>query len=170
MKTIIRMIPIIFLLCAVFPIQSRALSCEEVKEPVIDHYDLAVAGTVLEVSKNKVMIEVEQSWKREVSSPLIFHTDLTWGFGFEKDRHYLIYLDERNGDYDNSPCSPVERGDAPERLGNMEPMSPEEDGNAGLKMWMLFRIEKIVLFGVLLIVTLGIIILYSYRKRIQLKG
>ena len=103
------------------PTQSKALSCAEIEEPVIDHYDAAIVGTVLNVkydtkqtafnaskeTKKFISVAVEKTWKKQVDAQLIFEADVTWAHDFEEDKKYVIYLIESEGDYYNDPCSPV---------------------------------------------------------------
>ena len=83
---------------------------------------------------------MDRSWEIEVSSQLIFETDVGWGYNFEKGKRFLIYLDEKNGIYTNSPCSPVSivnsSSEYQEILG--EGQKPKEKGNLGYKMWFMF--------------------------------
>ncbi|MFC4403773.1 hypothetical protein [Gracilibacillus xinjiangensis] len=164
----------IFLSIAVFPIQTKALTCVEQEEPVMDHYDLAVIGTVMDVKKDTglpigfvskdefkkyVMMEVEESWKQKVPSELVFTADFTWGFNFEKEKKYFIYLNKENGDYYNSPCSPVlDATDELEGIDNKQAWRPLGESDLSLTMWLMFNMEKVVFFGVLLLV----IIIWSW--------
>lgn len=108
-------------LCFIHPIQSKALSCVEIKEPVLDQYDAAIVGTVSNVkydmkqtalnaskeTKKFVSVDVEKSWKKQVDAQLVFEADGTWAHDFEEGKKYVIYLMENEGDYYNNPCSPV---------------------------------------------------------------
>ncbi|MCH7321545.1 hypothetical protein LZ480_06525 [Solibacillus sp. MA9] len=150
-----------------FPNQTKALSCAELKEPIIDNYDMAVVGTVLNVkndivqkgftwtkeTKKYVLLQVEKSWKSEVASQIIFEADFTWGYNFEKNKKYYVYLHENNENYYNSPCSPVMAVNSSDDYPNIteKPFTPNEEVNLSSKMW--FKYDKdldlvFLLFGI----------------------
>lgn len=148
---------LIFCVLFLFPTQGRALSCAELEEHPLDIYDAAVVGTVLN-SKGDivqpgltgpkewhkyVLMEIEQSWKTEFPSQIIFEADYSWGYDFQIGEKYLVYLYEKEGEYfGNSACSPVtvvhDRSDYGQFLG--EGFTPTEKVNLGYKMW--FMIDK----------------------------
>ncbi|WP_274309996.1 hypothetical protein [Solibacillus daqui] len=148
----------------IFPNQTKALSCAELEEPIIDNYDMAVVGTVLNVkndivqkgftgtkeTKKYVLLQVEKSWKTEVASQIIFEADFTWGYDFQKKEKNIVYLHENNGSYYNSPCSPVmevnSSDDYPKITENE--FTPNKEVNLSPKMW--FKFDKDLDFVLLL--------------------
>ncbi|KAB8138077.1 hypothetical protein F9U64_06420 [Gracilibacillus oryzae] len=167
----------------IFPLSAKALSCEEVREPVIDHYDLAVIGSVLDVNDftgldiffqqeepfRYVWLEAEKSWKQGVPSQLTFTADFTWGTDFEKGQKYLIYLNEENGEYQNSPCSPVQKVEEDVEIKGNEALFPDEEGTVGWKNWLTFQadiigISGLIIFG--LAVILGIVIVRRKKNEV----
>ncbi|MEC2074147.1 hypothetical protein [Alkalihalophilus marmarensis] len=111
-----KLIPLTFLivmLTVLSPNSTHALSCIEFEEPVINYFDLAIIGTVTNINKKPndymypVEVEVVKSWKQQVPSKMEMDVDYTWGYEFQKDQTYLIYLSVDDDNYINSPCSPV---------------------------------------------------------------
>lgn len=167
-------------LTLIFPIQSKALSCAELEEPVISHFDAAIVGTVLNVkndivqkgiigpkeTKKYVLVDVEKSWKTEVNSQLIFEADYTWAYNFEKGNKYIIYLDEVKGNYINSPCSPVvpvESSNEYEQLLG-EGFKPKEEVNLGSKM--LFKSDRDLDFELsILIIAISAIFFWKWKSK-----
>lgn len=140
----------------IFPNQTKALDCVELEEPIIDNYDMAVVGTVLNVkndilqkgftgtkeTKKYVLLQVEKSWKSEVASQIIFEADFTWGYDFEKNKKYFVYLHKKNESYYNSPCSPVIAVNTSDDYPNIteKQFTPNEEVNLSPKMW--FKTDK----------------------------
>lgn len=169
----ITMIAILFF--AIYPNKSYALSCAELEEPAIHHYDLAVVGTVLDVKNDLtqrgltgakemntyVLLDVEQSWKKELDSQIIIEADFTWGHPFEEGRDYLLYLNKKDGEYFNSPCSLVSevhsRNDYVPLLG--EGKAPIKEVDVSHKMWFMtdkdFDLIVVLLIGGALFIWLG---------------
>lgn len=180
-KQLILSMMLFFFLLSIFPNQSKALSCAELEDPAINHYNAAIVGTVLNVkndlvqkgltgpkeTKRYVLIDVERSWKSKFKSQVIFETNFTWGYNFEKGKKYLIYLNEENGIYTNSPCSPVNlvnsSNESEELLG--ESLKPEEKANLGYKMWFMFDKDLDLEFALLLMVIFLILIWKWYIKK-----
>lgn len=162
----ILMIAILFLF--INPLQSNALSSAELEGPAIEHYDLAVVGTVLDMKKgiaekglfgtkeiyNYVLLQVDQSWKQEVDSQIMIQTDFTWGHAFKEEENYLLYLNEKDGQYFNSPCSPVSEvhstQDYEPLLG--EGLAPVNEVDLRHQMWWL-TVKRYKFLFVLLILS-----------------
>ncbi|MED1601934.1 hypothetical protein [Alkalihalophilus marmarensis] len=112
-KKIIPLTFLIVMLTVLSPNSTHALSCIEFEEPVINYFDLAIIGTVTNINKKPndymypVEVEVVKSWKQQVPSKMEMDVDYTWGYEFQKDQTYLIYLSVDDDNYINSPCSPV---------------------------------------------------------------
>ena len=111
-------------------------------------------------------MDVEQSWKQQVDSQIIFEADFTWSYPFEKGKKYLIYLSENNERYRNSPCSPVEEAKASKdyeaTLG--EGFVPIKEVHLNHKMWfMTGKIFKYLLGFMILGGT--ILFIWGYLKR-----
>lgn len=168
---------LIFFLFSIFPMKSGALSCMELTSPIIDNFDMAVVGTVINIKQQRiqklgsdpkqyVLMGVEESWKQQVDSQIIFEADFTWSYPFEKGEKYLIYLSKDNGPYLNSPCSPVEEvnesNDYEMTLG--EGYVPLKEVHLNHKMWFITGEIYKYLFG---IVILGVIVIFigRYLKR-----
>ncbi|KMY42803.1 hypothetical protein [Peribacillus loiseleuriae] len=178
-------IMLFFFLLSMFPNQSKALSCVEIEGPAINHYNAAIMGTVLNVkndlvqkgftglkeTKRYVLIDVEKSWKSEFKSQVIFETNFTWGYNFEKGKKYLIYPNEENGIYTNSPCSPVSSVNSSNQYEELlgEGLKPIEKVNLGYKMWFMFD-DLDLEFTLLLMVIFLILIWRWYAKRLKLKN
>jgi hypothetical protein len=116
-----KLVPLTFLIVMLTVLSSNpthALSCIEFEEPVINYFDLAIFGTVTNINKNPndymypVEVEVVKSWKQQVPSTLEMKVDYTWGYEFQKDQTYMIYLSVDDHNYINSPCSPVTQVDS----------------------------------------------------------
>lgn len=175
-----RMMIIVFFLISIFPIQSYALDCVEIEPPVIDHFDMAVVGTVLNVKHNEfqqfykgvsdpkqyVLLEVEESWKQQVDSQMIFEADYAWSYPFEKGQKYLIYLNENNGKYINNPCSPVEEASASNyEVTFGEGFVPKNEVNISYKMWLIpDKTFKSTSAGIILLI-LSIFIWQWFKRR-----
>lgn len=171
----ILMIAILFLF--INPLQSDALSCAELEEPAIEHYDLAVVGTVLDMKKgiaekglsgtkeiyNYVLLQIEQSWKQEVDSQIMIQTDFTWGHPFKEGEDYLLYLNEKGGQYFNSPCSTVSEvhstQDYEPLLG--EGLAPVNEVDLRYQMWWLAAKKYKFLFVLLI---LGAVLIWIGRR------
>lgn len=113
------------LLIALFlvPSQSFALSCVELPsidksfeqyegvivgkvdsiETVTTNYDSTIGG---KVSRKEMKITVLTSYKGIKERQLIATEDITWGF-LEKDKEYLIFLNETDGNWEVPLCSPT---------------------------------------------------------------
>jgi hypothetical protein len=174
----LRTIIIVCFLLSVFPIQSKALSCVEITEPVIDHHDMAVVGTVLNIKqqdlqqlgnepKRYVLMKVEKSWKQQADSQIIFEADYTWSYPFEKGKKYLVYLFDGDGKYSNSPCSPVEEVstgvDYEGSLG--KGFVPKNEVNIGYKMWLIQDQTLIVAVTGVVILVFFIFIWRRYKRK-----
>ncbi|KMY49770.1 hypothetical protein AC625_09645 [Peribacillus loiseleuriae] len=105
------------------------------------------------------------------SSPT-FETDFTWGYNFEKGKKYLIYLNEENGIYTNSPCSPVSMVNSSSEYEKLlgEGLKPKEKVNLGYKMWFMFDKDLDLVFTLLLMVISIILIWKWYIKRLKSKN
>lgn len=183
MKLILLIVMLSISLISIFPIQSKALSCVELEGQAINHFDAAIVGTVLNVkndtvqkgitgpkeTKKYVLVDIEKSWKTEVNSQLIFEADFTWAYNFEKGNKYIIYLNEENGNYLNSPCSPVvlveSKYDYEQLLG--EGLKPKEEIDLGYQM--LLKNDKDLDFELfILIITISIILIRRWNaKRVK---
>lgn len=184
-KQLILIIMIFFCFPSSFPNQSKALDCAGYDGPAINQHNGAIVGTVLNVKKDVVpqknsdlketkkyvLIDVDRSWKFEVNSQLIFETDFTWGYNFEEGKKYLIYLNENNGIYTNSPCSPVSivnsNDEYEEILG--EGQKPKKTVNLENKMWFMFDNNFGLIFSLILMGVIIIFIWKWYSKRILTK-
>lgn len=179
MKKIILLIILSISLTLISPIQSKALSCVELEGPAINHFDSAIVGTVLNVKndieqkgftgpkevKTYILVDVEKSWKKEVDSQLIFEADFTWSYPFEKGKKYVIYLNEKDGNYFNSACSPVvsveSSNDYEQLLG--EGQKPKEEVNLNYKM--LFMNEKDLDFELtIVIIAISLILIWKWIR------
>lgn len=165
----------------IFPQQAQALSCVELEEPIIDNFNMAVVGTVLNVkndivqkgftgakeTKKYVLLDVEKSWKTEVATQLIFEADFTWGHDFKKNKKYLVYLHENNGTYTNSPCSPVTVVNSSEDVPKIteKEFTPSQEVNLKSKMWLKYDKDLDLLFVLLLVAALSIFIWKWLAKR-----
>ena len=157
--------------------KSEALSCVELTSPIIDNFDMAVVGTVLHIKqqgiqhfgnepKQYVLMEVEESWKQRVDSQIIFEADFTWSYPFEKGKKYLIYLSEDNGQYMNSPCSPVEEATASKdyKAALGEGFAPMKEVHLNYKMW--FMTGEIFKYTLGFVILGGIVLfIWRYLKR-----
>lgn len=186
MKQILLLLILTISLTLMSPIQTKALSCAELEGPAIHHYDAAIVGTVLNVkndieqkgltgpkeTKKYVLVDVEKSWKKGMNSQLIFEADYTWSYNFEKGKTYVIYLNEKDGNYFNSACSPVvlveSKSDYEPLLG--EGQTPKEEVNLSYKM--LFKTDKdldfeivMFIFAMLLIFIWKWIKVRSFKKK-----
>ncbi|MFC7684920.1 hypothetical protein [Ureibacillus sp. GCM10028918] len=180
MRLILLIMMLSISLTSIFPIQIKALSCVELEGPPINHFDAAIVGTVLNVkndieqkgitgpkeTKKYVLVDVEKSWKTEVNSQLIFEADFTWAYNFEKGSKYIIYLNEENGNYLNSPCSPIvlveSSNDYEQLLG--DGLKPKEEVNLGYKM--LFKYDKDLDFELaILIIAISLIIIWKWNSK-----
>ena len=177
----LRILMITILFIVINPLQSNALSCAEIEGPVIEHYDLAVVGTVLDVKKgiadkglsgtkeiyNYVLFQIEESWKQEVDSQIMIQTDFTWGHPFKEGEDYLLYLNEKDGQYFNSPCSPVSEvhssQDYEPLLG--EGLAPINDVDLHYQMWWLAAKKYKIYFVILIFSAVLIWIGRRVKKR-----
>ena len=175
----LRTMMIVVFLFSIFPLKSEALSCVELTSPIIDNFDMAVVGTVLNIKqqdiqylgrepKQYVLMDVEQSWKQQVDSQIIFEADYTWSYPFEKGEKYLIYLSEDNGKYMNSPCSPVEEAKASKDYEATfgEGFVPIKEVHLNHKMWFMTGEIFEYLFGLMIFGGL-VIFIWSLRRKIR---
>lgn len=166
MRKHILLIIIVIAITLISPIQSKALTCGEVKEPAIDYYDVAIFGTVVKVKtdieqkgfmghkewEKYVLVDVEKSWGKEVDSQLIFEADYGWSDNFEQGKKYVLYLDEKDGTYySSSPCTPDELVNSSsdyEQLGKgLEPVN-----QVSLSYKMLFMSDKDIDLGITIVI------------------
>jgi hypothetical protein len=184
-KQLILIIMVFYCFLSSFPNQSKALDCAGYEGPAINQHNGAIVGTVLNVKKDVVqqgtsdlketkkyvLIDVDRSWKIEVNSQLIFETDFTWGYNFEEGKKYLIYLNEDNGIYTNSPCSPVSvvnsSNEYEEILGASQ--KPKKTVNLDYKVWFMSDNHLGLIFSLVLIGLLIIFIWKWYSKRLKTK-
>lgn len=163
---------------SIFPIKSEALSCVELTSPIINNFDMAVVGTVLNIKqqniqplgsepKQYVLMEVEKSWKQQVDSQIIFEADFTWSYPYDKGEKYLVYLYEDNGQYINSPCSPVEevRASNDYEADWGEGIAPKKEVHLNYKIWFMTGKIYEFLFGLMILVGIVIFIRRIYLKR-----
>ncbi|OLS38136.1 hypothetical protein BTR22_06460 [Alkalihalophilus pseudofirmus] len=166
-----KLVPLTFLivmLTVLSPNSTHALSCIEFEEPVINYFDLAIIGKVINLNKKPhdymypVEVEVVKSWKQQVPSTLEMQVDFTWGYEFQKDQTYLIYLSVDDDNYINSPCSPVTQVDSEDNYKELsleEEFTPvkaakqeEESGNFVtnyLPLFLLFSLSAAILISLL---------------------
>ncbi|MFJ7370944.1 hypothetical protein ACIQVU_16075 [Lysinibacillus sp. NPDC098008] len=184
MRKQILLIILVIAITVISPIQSKALTCVEVKEPAIDYYDVAIFGTIVKVKtdieqkgftgpkewKKYVLVDVEKSWKKEADSQLIFEADYASSDNFEQGKKYVLYLDEKDGAYySSSPCTPdilVNSSSDYEQLGKgLEPVN-----QVNLSYKMLFMNDKDIDLGItIVIIAILFIIIWRWIRVKSLK-